>query len=29
VLDAFVREGFDSAAVVGSVIDGPARLVVR
>ena len=29
VFDAFVREGFDSAAVVGSVIDGPARLVVR
>ncbi|MEP7298825.1 MAG: selenide, water dikinase SelD [Burkholderiales bacterium] len=29
VLEAFVRDGFDSAAVVGSVVDGPARLIVR
>ena len=29
VLAAFHRGGFDTAAVVGSVVEGPARLIVR
>jgi selenide, water dikinase len=29
VLDIFRRDGFASAAVIGSVVEGPGRLVVR
>ena len=29
VLAVFAREGFGRAAVIGSVADGPARLVIR